>query len=105
MPPVPVEGLNVRPSEVSLETTRLPALICQEVPSKVLPLPRAYAPALFSPLYTKIPRPDLDGRLPDAVVARVMSPPMEITPCWVVTLKVRARGLVWPASPSAMLIA
>ena len=38
MPPVPVEGLNVRPSEVSLETTRLPALICQEVPSKAVPV-------------------------------------------------------------------
>ena len=38
MPPELVEGLKVRPSEVSLETTRLPALICQEVPSKVVPV-------------------------------------------------------------------
>ena len=104
MPPVPVEGLNVRPSEVSLETTRLPALICQEVPSNVVPALREYAPALLSPLYTRMPRPDLLGRLPMAAVARVMSPPIEITPCWVVTLKTRVEGVAAEA-PSAIAIA
>ena len=94
----------MRPSEVSLETTRLPALICQEVPSKAVPVLKEYAPALFSPSYTRMPRPDLDGRLPIAVVARVMSPPIEITPCWVVTLKTRMEG-VTPEVPSRIAIA
>ena len=77
------------PRLASFETTRLPAVMRQEVPT-MADVDEATTPAVVLPAISRIPGPVLANKAPPVTVPPLMMlPAMRITPCWVLTSRLR----------------